>query len=332
MPVLGPFSEDGVLARFVGRSSVFEDVLARLPGLARADGTVLITGETGTGKELVARALHQLGPRAPHPFLAVSCGSLVDARLESELFGHAGGAFAGARSRREGLIAHAATGTLFLDEAEMLTPRAQVALLRVMEERTYRPLGAAVERRVDVRFVAATNDRLDRRVRTGTFRADLYYRLCVFTIGLPPLRERRDDILPLSTHFLAKHGRSAGPTPQFSARALEALVTFDWPGNVRELESAIVRAVHVAKNGVIDVGDLGLPAGRESLPALPEALLPYKIEKQRIVDTFDRHYLTRLMTAYRGNVSRAARAAGKERRDLGKLLKRRGVDPRRFAA
>jgi DNA-binding NtrC family response regulator len=233
----------------VGRALAFQDVVSRLPNLAGADHVVLITGETGTGKELVARAIHRLSARAARPFVAVSCGSLVDTLLESELFGH---------------IGHAAGGTLFLDEVETLTLRGQIGLLRVLQERTFRPVGSTLEQRVEVRFMAATNVQLDRLVQDGQFRPDLYDRLHVLSINLPPLRER--------------------PT-------------------------------HMATDRIIE-----------------PALLPYKAEKRRILDAFDREYLARLMSRFGGNVTRAAQAAGKERRDLGKLLKRHGFDPRKFAA
>ena len=291
----------------VGRALAFQDVVSRLPNLAGADHVVLITGETGTGKELVARAIHRLSARAARPFVAVSCGSLVDTLLESELFGH---------------IGHAAGGTLFLNEAETLTLRGQIVLLRVLQERTFRPVGSTVEERVDVRFMAATHVQLDRLVQGGQFRPDLYYRLHVLSISLPPLRERRDDIVPLAEHFLARHPAQSGQRAELSPRAREAMLAFDWPGNVRELESAVVRAVHMATDRIIEPDDLGLPG----------ALLPYKAEKRRILDAFDREYLARLMSRCGGNVTRAAQAAGKERRDLGKLLKRHGFDPRKFAA
>ena len=239
--------------------------------------------------------------------MAVSCGSLVDTLLESELFGH---------------IGHAAGGTLFLNEAETLTLRGQIVLLRVLQERTFRPVGSTVEERVDVRFMAATHVQLDRLVQGGQFRPDLYYRLHVLSISLPPLRERRDDIVPLAEHFLARHPAQSGQRAELSPRAREAMLAVDWPGNVRELESAVVRAVHMATDRIIEPDDLGLPG----------ALLPYKAEKRRILDAFDREYLARLMSRCGGNVTRAAQAAGKERRDLGKLLKRHGFDPRKFAA
>jgi len=196
-------------------------------------------------------------------------------------------------------------------------------------------VGSSTEQRADVRFVAATNVRLDRLVQAGQFRADLFYRLSVFSITLPALRERREDILPLARHFLAKYTPDASLAPQLSAAAVRALLTFDWPGNVRELESAIVRAAHVARGGVIGVGDLGLPGGDGGAgmaPALVGAPGSYKAQKRRVLEAFERQYLVQLLSDCGGNVSRAARAAGKERRDLGKLLKRHGLDPRQFAA
>ena len=333
-----PCTNHEVSEEIIGRAPVFREALSRLPTLARADGTVLITGETGTGKELVARAVHALSPRADAPFVAVNCGALVDTLLESELFGHERGAFTDAHTRRQGLVAQAAPGTLFLDELETLTPRAQVSLLRFLQDRSYRALGSAVEQHADVRCVAATNAQLDGLVRTGAFRADLYYRVSVFSVNLPPLRERREDIVPLAEHFVAKHATGAGPAPRLSPEAVDALLTCDWPGNVRELESAIARAMPVARGDRIEARDLGLApepacarAGLEPVALLPEGGSSYKIQKRRVVESFERVYLHRLMTDHHGNVSRAALAAGKERRDLGKLLKRHGLVPRQFA-
>jgi DNA-binding NtrC family response regulator len=326
-------STDGTLDGLIGKAPAFEAVASRLPTLAKTDGTVLITGETGTGKELVARAIHQLSPRAPLPFVAVNCGSLVDTLLEGELFGHERGAYTDAHTRREGLVAHAGGGTMFLDEAEMLTPRAQVVLLRILQERTFRAVGSAAEQRVNARFVAATNAGLDQMVHAGQFRADLYYRLCVFSLTLPPLRRRREDVLLLAAHFITKHRQ--GPALRLSPRAAGALLANDWPGNVRELESAIVRAVAIARDGVIEVADLGLqsvPGPIEAPSMLAEVPAAYKTQKRHVLDAFERQYIARLMTEHGGNVTRAARAAGKERRDFGKLLKRHGFDPRQFTS
>src|SRR5437660_1567940 len=335
VPVLksgGP-TDEKVLAGLIGRAPVFKSIVTSLPMLASSEGAVLITGETGTGKELVARAIHSLSERASHPFVAVNCGAFVETLLESELFGHERGAFTDAHARRHGLVAQAAGGTMLLDEVDTLMPRAQVALLRVLQEGYFRPLGAGAEQHSDVRYLAATNAPLDRMVQAGSFRADLFYRLCVFSVGVPPLRERVEDILPLAGHFLEKHVSSPGRAPGLSAAAAEALLAYDWPGNVRELESAMVRALPAARGGTVEPEDLGLPGipGRRAPRLLPEASPTYKIQKRRVVEAFEQQYLRRLMSEHRGNVSRAARAAGKERRDLGKLLKRRGLDPRQFA-
>ena len=324
-----------VLNHFIGSAPAFRNVVRQLPMLARTDAVVLITGETGTGKELVAQALHRLGPRAGRPFVAVNCGALVDTLLADELFGHERGAFTDARERRPGLLVEATGGTVFLDEAEALSPRAQVAMLRVLQERTVRPLGSAAEQRVDVRFVAATNVSPEGLLQSGRFRVDLYYRLCVFSLTLPPLRERREDIMALAEFFIARHAGGLS-TFKLSPEAEHVLLAYDWPGNVRELESAIVRAMHVAEEGIIEVSDLGLPDPREvdgpRTPGRGPSSAPYKIAKRQALDVFERQYLTRLMKEHGGNVTHAARAAGKERRDLGKLLKRHGLKLRPFVA
>ena len=362
-------------AELVGRAPAFVRALNALPALASGDAAVLVSGETGTGKELVARAIHYMGPRAPYPFVPVNCGALPDSLLEDELFGHERGAFTDARARRVGLVEEADRGTVFLDEVDSLTPRAQVALLRLLQEKSFRPLGGGRERRVDVRFVAATNQPLAALVREGGFRADLYYRLAVLTVTLPPLRERREDIIPLAYHLLQKNLPAGRGEVRFSPGALAALASAGWPGNVRELENAVVRGIHLAQGGVIEAEDLGLlddaqflpprgipvprlfPSPVDALPAdvLPAAVRPsadlapapqppldraepaadgprlsFQEMKQRAIDAFEREYLVRSMAEHGGNVSHAARAAGKERREFGKLLKKHHVDPRAF--
>ena len=331
------FTGDQVVEGLIGKAPAFREVLARLPTVAQSEAPVLITGETGTGKELVARAVHALSARAQSSFVAVNCGALMDTLLESELFGHERGAFTDAHARRPGLISEAARGTLFLDELDTLTPRAQVALLRFLQDRRYRALGSTVEQRADVRFVAATNARLEGLVRAGAFRADLYYRVSVFAVNLPSLRERQEDIVPLAEHFIGKYGGRMAAAPVLTAQSEAALLACEWPGNVRELESAIVRALPMAQGGRIEPRDLGLPgwpgeasAAMATDPA--ERTGSYKAQKRRMVEAFERQYLTQLMTEQGGNVSRAARAAGKERRDLGKLLKRYGFASGQFAA
>jgi len=316
-------------ANLVGEAPSFVRAIAQLSAIARSDASVLIAGETGTGKELIARALHYLGPRSRYPFVAVSCGCLQPTLVEDELFGHERGAFTDAHSRRAGLIAHAERGTLFLDEVDALSLTAQSALLRVLQEKRYRPIGTNTEQEADVRIVAATNARLDPTLQTRDFRGDLYFRLSVFGINLPPLRERREDILLLADHFLKKHAIGDGPPPSLSSRARAALLTYDWPGNVRELENAITRSVHYCDSGVIDPEDLCVGTdGHERSDST--SLGAFKVAKREAIEIFERAYLQRLMAEHQGNVSRAAHAAGKERRDLGRLLKKHQITPESF--
>jgi DNA-binding NtrC family response regulator len=322
------------LAALTGNAPAFADVLARLPHLALSDATVLITGETGTGKELVARAIHYLGESAGYPFMPINCGSLPDSLFEAELFGHERGAFTDARESRHGLIAQAEHGTLFLDEVECLPLRAQAALLRVLQDKSFRPLGSTRERHADVRFIAATNRPLRDLVAHGEFRADLYYRLCVLAIELPPLRERPEDILLLASHFLKKHAVDARHSHSLSTSAERVLLRYDWPGNVRELENAVLRGIHLARGAEIGPRDLGVPAGAEpevpvSVPIVAEPG-SFQDAKRRTIEAFELEYLTRLMREHNGNVSHAARTAGKERRELGKLLKKHKLEPKRF--
>ena len=316
----------------VGESPAFVSAISQVPLVADSDATLTIIGETGTGKELVARAVHGLSERAGLPFVAVNCGALADTLLDDQLFGHESGAFTDARHRRSGLLAEAQKGTVFLDEVDALSERGQVVLLRVLQDRMFRPLGAEREMQADVRFVAATNAPLLSMVQRGQFRADLYYRLGVFSILLPPLRDRPEDILPLAAHFLRKHAAPGTAALAFLPAARRALLSYAWPGNVRELENAMIRCTRLCRTGAVDVEALGLPGvaavfpGRETVP--PNSL---RALKRRTIDAFERDYLTRLMSEHRGNVTHSARAAGKDRRELGRLLKKHGIDPKLFS-
>ena len=337
------------LGKLVGDAPAFRSAIARLPHIARADATVLLAGETGTGKELVARAIHYLSGRSTRSFTAVNCGSLPDTLLEDEFFGHERGAYTDARSARIGLLRRADGGTLFLDEVDSLSPRAQVSLLRVLQDRTYRALGSSEEQHVDLRVVAATNTDLAELVTLRQFRADLFYRLSVLTITLPPLRDRTDDILPLTHHFLLRHSARTGTPLRLSAESKQALLAHRWPGNVRELENAILRAVSLCEYDTISPVDLGL-LNIPQAPTLAEAVAgaalrgrpPVPLEreidlarsfgdlKRETVERFEIAYLTRLLDACGGNVSRAARRAHKERRDFRRLLQKHRLDPRAF--
>lgn len=305
------------IATLVGEAPTFLRAIAQLPAAARSDAAVLITGETGTGKEMVARAIHRLSDRAPLPFVAVSCGSLTDTPLEDEL------------SR---LLAQAGKGTLFLDEVDALTERGQMTLLRMVQDRVFHAPDSSAEQHVPARFVAATSADLWPRVQAGTFRPDLYYRLCVFSIALPSLRDRKDDVLPLALHFLSKHAGGNSAVPTLTAAARAALGAFDWPGNIRELENAIIRAVRVRGTDVIDVEHLGLPGRPEGgMTPADGPRRSFKVLKRQAVEAFEREYLTRILREHSGNVTHAARSAAKDRRDLGRLLKKYSIDPRVFA-
>ncbi|MGB8472940.1 MAG: sigma-54 dependent transcriptional regulator, partial [Candidatus Acidiferrum sp.] len=322
------------MANLIGRAPTFLRAIEQIPAIARSEAPVLITGETGTGKELVARGLHYQSDRDRCAFVSLNCGSFCDSLLEDELFGHERGAFTSATARREGLIAHAEGGTLFLDEIDSLPPKAQVDLLQVLQNKRYRPVGSNIEREANVRILAASNAPIAQLVRTGLFRADLFHRLCVFQIELPPLRQRKADIPLLAAHFLEKHSPKNQPVPSFSQEAHAALVSRDWPGNIRELENVILRAIHLKSTDQIEIRDLGLHC--HSLdPQLPLAvesgeIKPFKEMKKEMIAHFERAYLVRLMSDHGGNVSRAAQTAQKERRDLGKLLKKYQIDPKSF--
>jgi two-component system, NtrC family, response regulator GlrR len=323
-----------VLDKLIGEAPSFIRVREQLSRLSESEATVLISGETGTGKELMARALHYLSSKAGFPFVAVNCAALPDTLLEDELFGHERGAFTDAHAPRQGLLVQAHNGTIFLDEVESLTPRAQGALLRVLHDRTFRVLGSSIERSVDVRFVAATNVDLAALVRRGVFRADLFYRLRVLWMDLPSLRNRREDIPLLTRHFLEKHALRGRAEIALSAAASKALIEFDWPGNVRELENAIIRALHLADDGRLEPHHLGLAGGASAVghvTGFGEPRLSLKESKRRLVDAFEREYLSRLIAESGGNVTRAALFAQKDRREFGKLLKKHGLNAKDFA-
>jgi DNA-binding NtrC family response regulator len=285
---------------------------------------VLIQGETGTGKELVARALHYLGTRRDKPFIPVNCGALPDTLFESELFGHEKGAFTDARQAQQGLIALAEEGTLFLDEIDSLPLKAQIALLRFLQDRQYRPVGGRVFRQAHVHVIAACNVDLQAQVGKGGFRRDLLYRVNVAQIDLPALRARASDIPLLAEHFVARFNRYYDERPKTLVPSSVAwLENRPWPGNVRELENAIHRAWLVSEGQVLEIG----PARRPRPPVEEYAALGrFSDEKSRAIDDFERAYLQRLMVLTKGNVTHAARVCGKERRALGRLLKKHGVD------
>jgi DNA-binding NtrC family response regulator len=289
--------------------------------VAATSATVLIQGESGSGKELVARAIHQSSPRASGPFVAVDCGSLAEGVLESELFGHARGAFTGAQAGRRGLFEEASGGTLFLDEIANITPKLQAQLLRVLQEGEVRPVGANESVKIDVRVVAATNKDLAQAVQAGTFREDLYYRLNVVTIALPSLRERQEDIPLLAEHFVRKHARTEGASLSPAARAL--LTAYRWPGNVRELENVISRALALNSSGVIlpeDLPETVQHPGNESGPAGDGTLLARLGADRPTLSVLERRYIELVLQEAGGNKSRAAEQLGIDRKTLSRLI------------
>ena len=312
----------------VGESPSFLRVIERIPLFSNADAAVMITGETGTGKDLVARALHYQSSRRGRPFVPLNCGAMPDTLVENELFGHVRGAFTDASSNEAGLLSEADGGTLFLDEVDALGPAAQVKLLRFLQTWEYRPLGSSRMRRADLRIIAATNADLPRLVAEHRFRQDLFYRLDILRLHLPPLRERPGDVALLAQRFLEKYAaRHAREPLSFSAAALAKLSQHNWPGNVRELETVVQRAVLLSPGTVLQPEDLDLP-GRSAVPGGETSLRQIR---GRAVEIAERTCLIEALAAHAGNVSQAARSVGKERRTFQRLLRKHGIDRGAFA-
>ncbi len=308
-------------------------VLQLVERVARAPVTVLIEGETGTGKEVVAREVHARSNVADRPFLAVNAAALPDTLLESELFGYEKGAFTGADTARRGLFEEARGGTVFLDEVASMSLAFQGKLLRVLEEKVVRRLGSVADAPVEFRLVAATNRDLEELIREGQFREDLFYRLRVVSIRLPPLRERKSDIVPLACHFLGRAAtRCLAPgsrTPEFLPSALEALQDHDWPGNVRELENAVQRAVVVAGDRILP-HHLGL--GAAPWVGVVDEAEDYETEKRRAVERFQREFVERALAACSGNVTHAAERCGLTRAAFQRILRQLDIDRASFAS
>jgi DNA-binding NtrC family response regulator len=327
----------------VGTSPAMRKLRAALDRLASQDVSILIRGESGTGKELVARALHERGSRRKRRFVALNCGAIPESLIDSELFGHAKGAFTGATADRPGVFVEADGGTLFLDEIGDMPMAVQARLLRVLQEGEVRPVGGSGVRNVDVRVIAATHVDLTVAVEQNRFREDLYYRLNVVVLSVPPLRERYEDLPMLAAHFLRKHG---GASPlSLSPDALDALMSYSWPGNVRELENAIMHAVALRQGGEVLMPE-SLPSavvaranGRTStsttvpIAALggdDEQLPPLTEAKRRASAVFEKNYLIVAMERAKGSISEAARLAGLDRTNFRRLLQRHGIDATQF--
>lgn len=314
------------LSDLIGGGPSFTRVLQEIVTLARTDATVLILGETGTGKDLCARAIHYTGPRAGKPFLPVNCGGIPDDLFENEFFGHERGAYTDAREKFTGLIHEAEGGTIFLDDIESLSLKNQAKLLRFLEGTEYMPLGSSKMRRSDVRVMASTNADLAQCTRQGLFREDLYFRLAVLTLIIPPLRSRPEDIAPLAEHFVAQYAAQYGKCVTLSPAALDRLTGHSWPGNVRELQNIVHRAVVHAAASIVDQIEFD-PEGSAALPrkAAPNGIPPFSEAKREFVDQFERQYIEKLLKECGGNVSEAARRAGKHRRAFWEIMRKHGI-------
>lgn len=318
----------------VGSSRAMHKVFGFIETVAHSESTVLVQGESGTGKELVARAIHNLGDRRKRPFIPINCSAIPESLIESELFGHVKGAFTGAAASRRGLFEAADGGTIFLDEVADLPPLAQVKLLRVLQEGEIRQVGANEARTVDVRFISASNTNLRQAMQQGKFREDLFYRLNVITIELPPLRQREGDVELLAQHFLRKYARKSNKEIRgFTAEALDALRAYSWPGNVRELENAVERAVVLAREERLRIEDFPSAVSFRPEPAQPVfrnnrqlIQLPFREAKDRAITSFEIDYITGLLQQTKGNISEAARLAGLDRSNFRRVIRRCQID------
>jgi transcriptional regulator with PAS, ATPase and Fis domain len=314
----------------VGNAEAFTQAMRLIRRFAACDATVLIQGETGTGKEVAARGIHHFSDRRDRPFVPVNCGALPDTLLESELFGHERGAFTDAREAREGLVATAAGGTLFLDEIETLSPRGQVVLLRFLQDRSYRPVGGRRCLVSNARIIAASNADLGDMVKADKFRLDLLYRLGVLVVTLPPLRERPDDITLLAETFLDRFSAQYGrPRPRLAADSLAWLQAQAWPGNVRELESLILREFLLCDGDALQLGTSDLHTTHAESGGTPPADDDHDFSRAKAlaINQFEQAFLDALLTRSAGNMSLAARLANQDRGSLNRLIRKHGIKP-----
>ncbi len=318
------------LDQILGQSTAAQKIKYEIKKIATCDVNVLITGESGTGKELAARAIHYLSRRSGKPFIPVNCGAIPENLFENELFGHVRGAFTDAGFSQKGLVREAENGTLFLDEISAISPFIQVKLLRLIQEKEFKPLGDTLPIRADIKIIAATNKDLEKLIRCENFREDLYYRLNIVELKIPSLRERSEDIALLTNHFVIKYCFEYDkPRIRFTQKAMTSLNNYDWPGNIRELENVIQQLIVIADEPLIT---------REMLESYylqahaQKKVIPiFKTAKKEIVDHFEINYLRNLMKESLGNVAIAARMAGKSRTALWNLLKKHAINPLHFS-
>jgi DNA-binding NtrC family response regulator len=305
--IKGKFRFEGIIAKSSKMLKIFELIKTVAP----SNATVLITGDTGTGKEIIARAIHHQSKRRSKPFIATSCAALAESLLESELFGHEKGSFTGAIGRKKGKFEAADKGTLFLDEIGEINANTQIHLLRALEEKKITRIGSNEEIAVDVRIITATNKDLRNRVLEGQFREDLYYRLKVVTIKLPPLKDRKEDILPLAEHFLKKYAEENNKdTVKFSPGVIEFMLNYSWPGNVRELENMIEHGVILSKDNVITMAEL------------PQDIIHPTIQKEKTIEAITKNHILNVLEETKGNISKAAAILGIRRMTLYNKLKK----------
>ncbi|MDZ7754048.1 MAG: sigma-54 dependent transcriptional regulator [Gammaproteobacteria bacterium] len=322
----------------IGESEAFRKVMSDIGKYCKCDAPVLILGETGTGKEMIARAIHYQGLEDGKPFVAVNCGALPDNLVENELFGHAKGAYTDARQAQCGLVEQAKGGTLFLDEIEALSAKGQVALLRFLQDYEFRPLGASRSRRAQLRLITASNEPLEHLVAQGFFRRDLFYRINILRLCLPPLHERGNDVVMLAEHFVSRYREIYQQYDKYlDPNTLRWMVHYDWPGNVRELENLILREFLLSDSSCISIQPLSAAVG-EGRSNICERRFGdlydrnFQDAKSTVVQEFERSYLQYVLQEANGNVSQAARQAGKERRTFDKLLEKHGISRKQFVS
>ncbi|MCP5102484.1 MAG: sigma-54-dependent Fis family transcriptional regulator [bacterium] len=319
-----------VLKQILGESKVIKEIHKKIRCIAACDATVLISGESGTGKEPAARGIHYLSARSAKPFVPVNCGAIPGNLFENELFGHVKGAFTDAGHHQSGLVKEAEGGTLFLDEIGVIAPYIQVKLLRLLQDREYKPLGDSRYRSGDIRIAAATNEDLLKMVEKGDFREDLYYRLNIVSFHIAPLRERKEDIPILVRHFLKMYsGQYQKNIQTVSTGAMEQLISYAWPGNIRELENKIQQAIVLSSGGVITERDLQLSQQPAKIGS--DGLEDFKQAKKQMVCTFEKNYLVMLLTRFNGDMVTAAARAGKSRTALWNLLAKYQLNPKHFS-